>query len=111
MAGKEVFKYAVMAMGEAAEQIVELAELREKDIDLLIAHQANSRIIDATARRISISSDKVFVNLEKYGNTSAASIPIALNEAITCGRIRKGQNVVLVAFGAGFTWGAAAIKL
>ncbi len=111
MAGREVFKYAVMAMGEAAEKIIDIAGIESKDIDLLIPHQANSRIIDATARRIKIPSERVYINIEKYGNTSAASIPIALSEALQEGRLKEGDIAILVAFGAGFTWGSAAIRL
>lgn len=111
MAGREVFKYAVTAMGDAAEKIIDIAGIESKDIDLLIPHQANLRIIDATARRIKIPSERVYVNIEKYGNTSAASIPIAFSEARQEGRIKEGDLVVFVAFGAGFTWGSAAIKL
>jgi 3-oxoacyl-[acyl-carrier-protein] synthase-3 len=111
MAGKEVFKYAVTAMGEAAEKILKLANITVEDIDLLITHQANYRIIDATARRIDVPSEKVFINVNKYGNTSAASIPIALDEARKNGLLKEGQIAVFVAFGAGFTWGAAAIRM
>jgi len=111
MEGKEVFKYAVMAMGEAASRILEETGLKGEEVDLLIPHQANLRIIDATARRIKIPADRVFVNLHNYGNTSAASIPIALDEAKKSGRLKQGQVAVLVAFGAGFTWGAVAIRL
>ncbi len=110
MAGREVFKYAVTAMGEAAEKILEIAEITSDDIDIMIPHQANLRIIDATAKRINIPSDKVYVNIEKYGNTSAASIPIALDEARKTGKINPGDLAVMVAFGAGFTWGSAAVR-
>jgi len=79
-------------------------------VDLLIPHQANIRIIEATARRIKLPMDKVYVNIDRYGNTSAASVPIALDEARKNGTIKDGSNVVLVAFGAGFTWGSALIR-
>ncbi|OGB98892.1 3-oxoacyl-ACP synthase [candidate division KSB1 bacterium RBG_16_48_16] len=111
MAGKEVFKYAVTAMGEAAEQILKLANITVEEVDLLITHQANYRIIDATARRIEVPSEKVFINVNKYGNTSSASIPIALDEARKSGLLKEGQIAVFVAFGAGFTWGAAALRM
>ncbi len=111
MAGREVFKYAVTAMGEAAVKIIQDTGLNNDEIDLLISHQANLRIIDATAKRLNIPSERVFVNVNNYGNTSAASIPIALDEAMRTGKIHQGNTVVLVAFGAGFTWGSAAIKL
>jgi len=111
MAGREVFKYAVTAMGDAAVKILNETGLNSDTIDLLITHQANLRIIDATAKRLNIPADRVFVNVNNYGNTSAASIPIALDEAIINGKLKEGSTVVLVAFGAGFTWGSAAIKL
>ena len=111
MAGREVFKYAVTAMGDAAEHILEKTGLTNKDVDLLIPHQANKRIVDATAKRVKIPPERLFVNIEKYGNTSAASIPLALDEAIKSGRVKEGDTIVLVAFGAGFTWASAAIVL
>jgi len=79
-------------------------------VDLLIPHQANLRIIDATAKRLGLKEDQVYTNIQYYGNTSAASIPIALSEALEAGRITRGAKIVLVAFGAGLTWGAAAIQ-
>jgi len=84
--------------------------LTSEDIDLLIPHQANIRIIEALAKRLKVSMDKVYVNIDRYGNTSAASVPIALDEARKNGTIKPGSNVVLVAFGAGFTWGSAVIR-
>jgi 3-oxoacyl-[acyl-carrier-protein] synthase III len=110
MEGPEVFKSAVKAMGEAASKILEICDIKARDIDLMIPHQANIRIIEATARRIKIPMDRVYVNIQKYGNTSAASIPIALDEAVREGRIKKGNKILLVAFGAGFTWGATLIE-
>ncbi|MDZ7374556.1 MAG: ketoacyl-ACP synthase III [candidate division KSB1 bacterium] len=110
MEGREVFKYAVTAMGEAAEYILQRNGLTGDDVSLLIPHQANSRIIEATAKRVKIPPERVFVNIHKYGNTSAASIPIALAEAKQEGRIREGDLVLLVAFGAGFTWGSALVR-
>ncbi|MDZ7369921.1 MAG: ketoacyl-ACP synthase III [candidate division KSB1 bacterium] len=110
MEGKEVFKNAVTSMGDAAELILERAGLTTDDVDLLIPHQANIRIIDATAKRIKLPPEKVYVNVNRYGNTSAASIPIALDEARRQGRIKPGDDVVLVAFGGGLTWGSAAIR-
>lgn len=111
MAGREVFKHAVTAMGDAAEKIIESTGIKSENIDLLIPHQANRRIIDATAKRIKLSPDRVYTNIEEYGNTSAASIPIALAEAVENGTLKLGNIVVMVAFGAGFTWGSAAIRL
>ena len=111
MAGREVFKYAVTAMGDAAETILKQTGLSGDDVDLLIPHQANKRIIDATARRVKIPHERVMQNVQKYGNTSAASIPLALCEACDEGRLEEGQIAVLVAFGGGFTWGSAAIRI
>jgi len=110
MEGREVFKHAVTAMGDAAVKILEQTGLTGDQVDLLIPHQANLRIIDATARRVKIPSERVFVNVDKYGNTSAASTPLALDEARRTGRLNENQVAVLVAFGAGFTWGSAAIR-
>ena len=110
MAGREVFKAAVRSMAEAADRAFADAGLRGEDIDLMIPHQANIRIIEATAKHAGISMDKVFVNVDRYGNTSSASIPIALDEAIQAGRIRAGSTVLLVAFGAGFTWASMIVR-
>jgi 3-oxoacyl-[acyl-carrier-protein] synthase-3 len=110
MQGNEVFKSAVRAMEGAAKRIIQQVGLSSDEIDLLIPHQANIRIIEALAKRLKVSMDKVYVNIDRYGNTSAASVPIALDEARKDGAIREGSNTVLVAFGAGFTWGSAVIK-
>ncbi|MCJ7781364.1 MAG: ketoacyl-ACP synthase III [Acidimicrobiia bacterium] len=110
MDGREVFRNAVVGMGAAAEKALADAGWSIEDIDLLIPHQANIRIIDATTRRLGIDPDKVYTNIDAYGNTSAASIPIALSEAIDRGRLKPGAKLVLVAFGAGLTWGATAIQ-
>ncbi len=110
MDGREVFRNAVVGMGAAAQRAVEEAGWEVGDIDLLIPHQANLRIIDATAKRLGLDEDQVFTNIQYYGNTSAASIPIALGEALEQGRVTPGAKIVLVAFGAGLTWGAAAIQ-
>lgn len=111
MQGPEVFKAAVTAMGDAAVHILEKADLKPEDIDLLIPHQANKRIIDATARRLKLPPEKVYINLQNYGNTSAASIPVALTEARQKGLAKPGDLCVMVAFGGGLTWGSAAIRL
>jgi 3-oxoacyl-[acyl-carrier-protein] synthase-3 len=111
MAGREVFKAAVRSMAEAADRALDGAKLTSSDIDLLIPHQANVRIIEATAKHASISMDKVYVNVDRYGNTSSASIPIALDEALESGRIGEGATVLLVAFGAGFTWASMVVRL
>jgi len=110
MEGQDVFKSAVKAMGEAAAKILQRSNVSSKDISLMIPHQANIRIIEATAKRIKLPMEKVYVNIQRYGNTSAASIPIALDEAVREGRIKSGDKILLVAFGAGFTWGSALIE-
>lgn len=110
MLGKEVFKHAVTRMKESAEKVIERAGLKPEDIKLVVPHQANLRIIDAIADRLAVPTDRIFVNLEKYGNTSAAAVAIALDEAARSGRIQRGDNVVLVVFGAGLTWAAAAVR-
>jgi 3-oxoacyl-[acyl-carrier-protein] synthase-3 len=110
MAGSDVFKVAVRAMGAAASQVIEDAGLTTDDIALFIPHQANLRIIEAIAKRLKLPPEKVYLNIERYGNTSAASVPIALDEANREGRLKPGDNVVMVAFGGGMIWGAAAVK-
>jgi len=110
MAGRETFKHAVRSMAEATDRALDAAKLTGKDIDLLIPHQANVRIIEATAKHANVSMDKVYVNVDRYGNTSSASVPIAMDEAIECGRIIEGTTVLLVAFGAGFTWASMVIR-
>lgn len=110
MEGREVFKHAVRAMLDAARNAVKLAQSEMTDIDFLIPHQANLRIIEAIGERIHIPKDSILVNLQEYGNTSAASIPIALAEAIKSGRIREGHRCLLVSFGGGFTWAASVVQ-
>ncbi|MBK8475379.1 MAG: ketoacyl-ACP synthase III [Opitutaceae bacterium] len=110
MRGKEVFKLAVTAMQDAAIELLEKNGVAPDQVKLLIPHQANQRIIDAIAQRMKLPADRVFMNLERYGNTSAASIPIALDEARRSGRIVSGDYVLLVAFGAGLTWASALIR-
>ena len=110
MNGREVFRHAVRSMSEAAARALDAAKLTGTDIDLMIPHQANIRIIEATAKHAAIPMDKVYVNVDRYGNTSAASVPIALDEAIETGRIKDGTTVLLVAFGAGFTWGSMIVR-
>jgi 3-oxoacyl-[acyl-carrier-protein] synthase-3 len=110
MRGKEVFKLAVTAMQDAAIELLEKNGVAPDQVKLLIPHQANQRIIDAIAQRMKLPADRVFMNLERFGNTSAASIPIALDEARRCGRIESGDYVLLVAFGAGLTWASALIR-
>jgi len=110
MAGGEVFKLAVKSMADAAEEAIAEAGLTLDDIDIMIPHQANLRIIEGVGKRLHFPSEKVFVNIQRYGNTSAASIPIAMCEAESTGRLRRGDKVLLVAFGGGFTWGASVLE-
>ena len=110
MKGKEVFKYAVRGMEEAARDILEQHGIAANQIDLVIPHQANLRIIESIAQYLELPLDRFFVNLDRYGNTSAASIPIALDEARRAGRIKAGDLTLLVAFGAGLTYGSALIR-
>jgi 3-oxoacyl-[acyl-carrier-protein] synthase-3 len=110
MAGREVFKAAVLAMSEACDEALRRAGVTADEVDLLIPHQANVRIIEATAKHAGMPMDKVMVNVDRYGNTSSASIPLALEQAITEGRVKQGSLLLLVAFGAGFTWGSAVIR-
>ncbi len=110
MMGKEVFKHAVNRMKEVAEKVIDRAGLKAEDIACVIPHQANLRIIDAIADRLAVPNERVFVNLDKYGNTSAAAVAIALDEANRTGAFKRGDHIVLVVFGAGLTWAAAAIR-
>ena len=110
MMGREVFKHAVNAMRRAGEHAIEKAGLQASDIALVIPHQANLRIIDALAERLDVDRERVFVNLHKYGNTSAAAVAIALDEANRGGAMKPGDKILLVAFGAGLTWASAVIE-
>ncbi|MHB1041806.1 MAG: beta-ketoacyl-ACP synthase III [Eubacteriales bacterium] len=110
MNGREIFKFAVRVMGEAAEEVLSAAGLTKDELDFFISHQANIRIIEAAAKRLGLSSDKVVVNVDRYGNTSTASIPLALNDALRDGKIKNSDNIVMVGFGAGLTWGAVALR-
>jgi len=109
MNGREVYRFATRVMALAARQAVERAGWQLDEIDLFIPHQANARIIESAAKTLQLSPDKVFVNLEKYGNTSAASSPIALCEALAAGKIKRGAHLVMVGFGAGLTWASCAL--
>ena len=111
MNGREVFKLGVRLMPEAAERALEKANVSVDDIDLLIPHQANLRIIEAVGQRLGVQREKVYVNVDKYGNTSAATVIIALDEAIQEGRAKPGDLVLLVTFGAGLTWGSTLLRL
>lgn len=110
MQGREIFKSAVRVMEQSALDLLAAEGLTPQDIALVIPHQANSRIIDAIRERLELPPERVFLNLDRYGNTSAASIPLALDEAVQAGRIRSGDLVLLVAFGAGLTWGSTLLK-
>jgi len=110
MSGNEVFKHAVQVMGDISEKLLDVVGLKREDISLLVPHQANLRIIQATARRLKLPMDKVYVNIDRYGNTSSATIPIALDEINRQGLVKPGDVLVMVAFGAGFTWGVAALE-
>ncbi len=111
MKGNEVFKVAVRTMVESAKRVLEKTGVSPKEVDLLVPHQANVRIINAVAERLGIEKEKIYINLSKYGNTSAASIPIALDEAIKEGKAKKDSLVLMVAFGGGFTWGSCLVKM
>ncbi len=110
MNGNEVFKFAVRVVEEASRRVLEKAQKAIEDVSLFIPHQANIRIIQAAAKRLGIPEERVFINVDRYGNTSAASIPIALDEALRLHHIREGDIALLVGFGAGLTWGAALIE-
>jgi len=111
MNGREVFKFATRVLGRALREVISDAGLQTEDIDLFIPHQANARIIESAARSVKLPEEKVFVNIHKYGNTSAASIPIALCEAFEEGRAKVGDTLAFVAFGAGLTWASAVVKV
>ncbi len=104
--GKAVFKVAVKGMADVSAELMEKSNLKSEDIAYLVPHQANLRIIDATAQRMGLSKDKVMINIDKYGNTTAATIPLCLTEYYRAGKVKKGNNLILAAFGAGYTWGA-----
>jgi 3-oxoacyl-[acyl-carrier-protein] synthase-3 len=110
MAGSEVFKHAVKALDSVVDETLNANGLSKADLDWLIPHQANLRIIEATAKRLDMSMDQVIVTVDKTGNTSAASVPLALDEAVRSGKIQRGQLMLLEAFGGGFTWGSALIR-
>lgn len=109
MAGSEVFKFAVRVMGSAAEEALRKAGIDKSEIDLLVPHQANIRIIQSALQKLHLSEDKAMINLDRYGNVSAASIPLALAEAVESGRVEEGDKLLLVGFGGGLTWGASVL--
>ena len=106
-----VMKFAVKAMADASELVLEKAGLTMDDIALVVPHQANYRIVDSAIKRMGIGEDKVFLNLSKYGNTSGSCIPVALSQAVEQGRAKKGDKLILVGFGGGLTWGALIVQL
>jgi len=110
MNGPEVYQFAVRALPQAAAEALRRAELEPTDVDFVIPHQANIRIIESAARRLRVPLEKFFVNVQRYGNTSAASVPVALYEAVQAGQVQEGRLGVLVTFGGGFTWGACTIR-
>jgi len=110
MKGNELFKVAVRSMADISAEMIAAAGLTLDDIDVVIPHQANQRITDAVAERLGVDSEKVVSNIAQHGNTSAASIPIAMDECLQSGRIKKGDTVLLTAFGGGVTWGGTVIK-
>ena len=110
MQGSEVFKVAVNTLGRIVDETLEANHMEKSDIDWLVPHQANIRIINATAKKLGIPTDRVVVSIDRHGNTSAASIPLAFDEAVRDGRIRRGDTVLMEAFGGGFTWGSVLLK-
>ncbi|TLS37816.1 beta-ketoacyl-ACP synthase III [Pseudalkalibacillus caeni] len=111
MNGREVFKFAVRQMGESALNVIEKAGLTKEDVDYLVPHQANIRIMEASRQRLELPEEKMAKTVQKYGNTSSSTIPIALGEAVDEGKVKDGDIVVLVGFGGGLTWGAVALKM
>jgi len=111
MNGREVFKFATRIMPQTIRELLDQNDMTLEDLDCIVAHQANERIIDKAARDLNFSMDKMFLNIGEYGNTSAASVPLAIDEAIKTGYLKKGDTFITVAFGGGFTWGGALIEL
>jgi 3-oxoacyl-[acyl-carrier-protein] synthase-3 len=110
MKGKEVFRHAVVNLAEVMGEVLDAAGQRPEDVDWVVPHQANKRILDATARKLGLAPEKVIVTVDQHANTSAASVPLALDTAVRDGRIKKGDLLVLEAMGGGFTWGAAVVR-
>ena len=110
MKGNEVFKMAVNTLGRIVDETLAFNNMKKSDVDWLVPHQANIRIINATAKKLKMSTDHVVITVNKHGNTSAASVPLALDTAVRDGRIKRGEILLLEAFGGGFTWGSALIK-
>mgnify|MGYP000258750585 FL=1 len=110
MKGQEVFRHAVTNLAEVLREVLAAADLTVADIDWVVPHQANRRILDATARKLGLPAERVVITVDQHANTSAASVPLALDTAVRDGRIKRGDLLVLEAMGGGFTWGAAAIR-
>ncbi len=110
MKGREVFRHAVINLADVLGEVLSEVGLTSADIDWLVPHQANARILDATAKKLGLSPDKIVVTVDRHANTSAASVPLALDVAVRDGRIKRGDLLVLEAMGGGFTWGAAALR-
>jgi 3-oxoacyl-[acyl-carrier-protein] synthase-3 len=110
MEGREVFKFASVKMPESVQIALKANDVQTAEVDLLVPHQANLRIIEMVQKTLGLRDDQVYTNIQKYGNTTAASIPIALDEALDEGRVAHGDTVVMTSFGSGFTWGSALIK-
>jgi 3-oxoacyl-[acyl-carrier-protein] synthase-3 len=110
MDGKTVFKFAVKVLSEVAHEVLDVAGIKAADVDWLIPHQANIRILQATAKKLEVSEDKVIVSVDRHGNTSAASVPLALDQAVRAGQIRRDDVLLLEGVGGGFTWGAVLLR-
>ena len=110
MKGNEVFKVAVRTLGRIVDETLDANQMDKSDLDWLIPHQANLRIIKATARKLGMNEENVIITVDRHGNTSAASVPLALDEAVRSGKVKRGQTILLEAFGGGFTWGSALVK-
>jgi 3-oxoacyl-[acyl-carrier-protein] synthase-3 len=110
MAGSDVFKHAVKALDSVVDETLAANGLDKSDLDWLIPHQANLRIIEATAKRLQMSMDRVIVTVDRTGNTSAGSVPLALDDAVRSGKVKRGELLLLEAFGGGFTWGSALVR-
>ena len=110
MQGSQVFKFAVKVLDEVARETLAAAGMRIEDVDWLIAHQANARILEATAKKLGLAHERLVVTVSRHGNTSAASVPLALDEAVHDGRVRRGQVVMLQGVGGGFTWGSVLLR-
>jgi 3-oxoacyl-[acyl-carrier-protein] synthase-3 len=110
MKGREVFRHAVVNLADVMNEVLDAAGLSADDVDWVVPHQANARILDATAKKLGLPASKVIVTVDRHANTSAASVPLALDTAVRDGRIERGQTIVLEAMGGGFTWGAAVLR-